>query len=461
MSTAGAFDDTPIESMEQLAGWFAEGCKPKDQWRIGAEHEKFGFRLADHAPLPFKAPTGEPSIQALLAGMQRFQWAPLEEAGELVGLKRDGATIALEPGGQFELSGAPLETLHDVCAEVNGHLREVKTVADEIGAGFLNLAAAPTWSLADMPRTPKARYAIMRNYMPKVGRLGLEMMHRTSTVQVNLDFDSEADMVKKLRVAIALQPLATALFANSPFIDGRPNGWLSYRAHVWSDTDPDRTGMLPFVFEDGFGFERYAAWAVDAPMYFLRRDGVFHDVTGHPFRLLLEGRLPGHEGERAMMGDWIDHLSTLFPEARIKQYLETRGADGGPWARLCALPALWVGLLYDADSLDRAWRLVKNWTSAEREALRLAAPALGLRAPTPKGGWGADLRGLAREVLGLARKGLKRRAKLNPNGHDETHFLDSLDDIVASGRTPAEYWLECWEGAWRGDLEHAFAACAY
>ncbi len=457
MSTAGAFDATPLESLDQITAWFEAGCKPKSQWRIGAEHEKFGFRLADHAPLPFGAPAPQASIQAMLRGLQRFQWAPMEEDGELVGLKRDGATIALEPGGQFELSGAPLETLHDVCAEVNGHLREVKTVADEIGAGFLSLGAAPTWSLDDMPRTPKARYAIMRRYMPRVGRLGLEMMHRTCTVQVNLDFHSEADMATKLRVALALQPLATALFANSPFLDGRPTGWLSYRAHVWTDTDPDRTGTLPFVFEDGFGFERYARWAVDAPMYFLRREGRFQDVAGQPFRLLMEGRLPGHEGERACMGDWEDHLSTLFPEARIKQYLETRGADGGPWNRLCALPALWVGLLYDEASLEAAWELVRPWTAAEREALRLSAPMLGLHAPTPSG----SLQDVARRVLALARDGLARRARLNVNGNDETHFLDDLDAIAETGRAPAADLLERWRGPWAGDIARAFTECAY
>ncbi len=455
MSTAGVFDFAAIESKSQLVEWFEKGCKPASDWRIGVEHEKFGFRWGDFAPLPFDG--DGPTITRVLEGFADLGWDRLEEGGRLVGLAHDGATLALEPGGQFELSGAPLETVHETCNEVNTHLAHAREIGDRLGAGFLGLGAAPTWSLDQMPRIPKARYDIMRAYMPKVGRLGHEMMHRTCTVQVNLDFASEADMVTKLRVAFALQPLATALFANSPFLDGRPNGWLSYRAHVWSDTDPDRTGMLDFVFEDGFGFEAWVDWALATPMYFVRRDDAFIDVSGAPFGTLLEGRTPGANGERARMGDWTDHVSTLFPEARLKQFIEMRGADGGPWNRLCALPALWVGLLYDSAALDGAWELVRHWTQADREALRLSAPMLGLRAPIA----GRTLADVARDVLELARGGLTRRARLNGRGDDETVFLSTLEDTVDGGLTPAELLLERFHGPWGGRLAPVFSELAY
>lgn len=459
MSIAGSFDFTPVERVSQLVDWMAAGCKPKPDWRIGVEHEKFGFRTADLSPLPFDAAEGYdgPTISQVLEGFVALGWERVEEDGRLVGLKKDGASIALEPGGQFELSGAPLETIHQTCTEVNDHLAQARGICEPLGAGFIGLGAAPTWALSDMPRTPKARYDIMRRYMPKVGRLGHEMMHRTCTVQVNLDFASEADMVDKLRVAVALQPLATALFANSPFMNGRPNGFLSYRAHVWTDTDPDRTGMVPFVFDDGFGFERYVDWALDVPMYFLRRDGRFHDVAGGSFRALMQGQLAGFEGQQAMMGDWTDHLSTLFPEARIKQFLEVRGADGGPWRRLCALPAFWVGLLYDDASLAACLDVISGWSAADREALRLSAPVLGLQAPIG----GQTLRDVARTVLPLARAGLARRGRVNAMGDDETGFLSTLEQCVDDGLTPAERLLREYDDVWGRDVSRIFASHAY
>ncbi len=456
MSTAGVVDTTPITSRDELAAWMEAGAKPPSAFLIGTEHEKFGFRLSDRRPLPYDG--DGPTVRKMLEGLaDKFGWEQIFEDGAPVALRREGATIALEPGGQFELSGAPLRELHQTCAETGAHLREVKTVADEIGAGFLGIGATPDWALDDMPRVPKARYGIMANYMPQVGRLGREMMFRTCTIQVNLDFSTEADMVKKLRVAIALQPLATALFANSPLLDGRETGWLSYRAHVWSDTDPDRTGMLPFVFQDGFGFERYVDWAIDAPMYFLRRDGRFVDVAGQPFRKLLERKLPGFEGQAATLSDWEDHLSTLFPEARVKRFIETRGADGGPWSSICALPAFWVGLLYDDQALDAAWSEVKGWTDAEREGLRLTAPKLGLRAPIRN----ETLQDLALRILAIARGGLARRARLSDGGQDETGFLDGLDEIAASGDTPAEILLAAWRGSWNGDLARLYETHSY
>lgn len=457
MSTAGAFDPTPVEGLSDLASWMEEGSKPKAQWRIGTEHEKFGFRVADQAPLPFDAEPGAPSVRAMMEGFQRFGWELVTEGGNPIGAKRDSASVSLEPGGQLELSGAALETLHQTCGEVDGHLKEVRTIANEIGAGFMGIGFAPTWSLDEMPLVPKARYGLMRDYMMKVGRVGREMMFRTCTVQVNLDYSSEVDMAKKLRVALSLQPVATALFANSPFSDGRPNGWQSLRAQVWSDTDPDRTGMLPCAFEDGFGFERYVDWAIDVPMYFVRRDDVFHSAQGATFRQFMDGKCAAFPGEKPTLGDWEDHLSTLFPEARVKRFIEMRGADAGPWGRICALPAFWVGLLYDSDALDAAWDLAKDWTNAERDALRLLAPKLGLGTPLRNG----TLQEIARQAVDISTAGLARRNQCNLHGEDETLFLNELRDIADSGRTPAERLLELWRTQWGGDVSQAFKACAY
>ena len=333
-----------IESHAELAEYLAEGCKPAADWRIGTEHEKFGYGLDDHLPLPYEGPR---SIRTMLEGLRdSYGWTSVEEAGNLIGLQKDRANVSLEPGGQLELSGAPLRTIHETCDEVNQHLREVKTIADDIGAGFIGLGAAPEWTAEQMPVMPKGRYALMTRYMQMVGTHGTQMMYRTCTVQVNLDFASEADMVQKFRVSLALQPVATALFAASPFFEGRVNGWQSWRARIWQDTDPDRTGMLPFVFEDGMGFERYVDYALDVPMYFVYRDGRYIDALGQSFRDFLRGELPALPGEKPTLSDWADHLTTIFPEVRIKRFMEMRGADGGPWRRLCALPALWVGLLY-------------------------------------------------------------------------------------------------------------------
>ncbi|MEO0990593.1 MAG: glutamate--cysteine ligase, partial [Pseudomonadota bacterium] len=368
----------PIERHEQLAEYLAEGCKPKEDWRIGTEHEKFGYCKDTHNPLPYD---GDRSVKAVLTGLRdTYGWQALEEGGNIIGLQKDGANISLEPGGQLELSGAPLETIHQTCDEVNIHLREVKSVADGIGVGFIGLGAAPEWRHEDMPLMPKGRYKLMDGYMQKVGTMGTTMMRRTCTVQVNLDFASEADMVQKLRVALALQPVATALFANSPFFEGQPNRHRSWRSRVWRALDADRTGMLPFVFEDGFGFERWADYALDVPMYFVYRDGEYIDALGQSFRDFLKGELPALPGETPTLSDWADHLTTIFPEARIKKFIEMRGADGGPWRRLCALPALWVGLLYDQGALDAAWDLCKGWSASQRDGLRIAASEVGLKA---------------------------------------------------------------------------------
>ena len=445
----------PVSSQADLAAYLASGCKPREAWRIGTEHEKFGYDLATRNPLPYDGPC---SIRAMLEGLRdRYGWRPVEEAGHLIGLEKDGANVSLEPGGQLELSGAPLETIHQTCDEVNAHLAEVKTVADAIGAGFIGLGAAPEWTHEQMPVMPKGRYRLMTDYMGRVGRLGTQMMYRTCTVQVNLDFSSEADMVQKMRVALALQPVATALFANSPFCEGRPIGLLSYRSRVWRDLDPARTGMLPFVFEDGFGFERWVDYALDVPMYFVYREGRYIDALGQSFRDFMAGRLPALPGEKPTLSDWADHLTTIFPEARVKKFIEMRGADGGPWRRLCALPAFWVGLIYEQSSLDAAWDLCRGWTAEEREGLRVAASEKGLEAEIH----GRSLQSIAIELLDIAEAGLKARARAAGFDADEAHFLNALRDIAVSGRTPAEELLARYHGEWGGDLSHIYAEYSY
>lgn len=447
----------PIERHEQLAQYLADGCKPKEDWRIGTEHEKFGFCKDTLKPLPY---AGERSIQAVLEGLRDGHgWAPLTEGGNLIGLTKDGANISLEPGGQLELSGAPLETIHETCDEVNAHLRDVKDIADKIGVGFIGLGAAPVWRHEDMPLMPKGRYKLMDGYMQEVGTMGTTMMRRTCTVQVNLDFSSEADMVQKLRVALALQPVATALFANSPFLDGRPNGHKSWRARVWRSLDADRTGMLPFVFEEGFGFEAWVQYALDVPMYFVYRNGEYINALGMSFRDFLKGELPALPGETPTLSDWADHLTTIFPEARIKKFIEMRGADGGPWRRLCALPAFWVGLTYDQTALDAAWDLVKGWDAETRDALRVAASEQGLQAKVN----GISMHELARETVEISESGLKARARPGAGGlvPDETHFLNALKDSLETGKVPADELMERYNGAWEGDLSRIYSEFAY
>lgn len=451
-STAGG---SPVTGKRDLVAYLERGNKPRDAWRIGTEHEKFVYALPDHRPLAYD---GRPGIGALLEGLQRFGWEPVSEGGNVIALRMaDGCSITLEPGGQFELSGAPLRNIHETCHEVNEHLRQVKEICGEMGAGMVGLGFQPKATRDEIPWMPKGRYGIMRRYMPTRGSLGLDMMTRTCTVQVNLDFSSEADMVKKFRAGLALQPVATALFANSPFVDGRPSGYLSYRSQVWTDTDPDRAGMLPFVFEDGFGFERWVDYILDVPMYFVYRDGRYVDVAGKSFRDFMQGRLEGLEGELPSIGDWADHLTTAFPEVRLKHYLEMRGADGGPWRRLCALPALWVGLLYDAAALEAAWALCRDWSAEEREALRAAVPKTALKTRFRKG----TVQDLATDVLAIARQGLHARAAEDHFGEDEAHFLSALEEIAETGITPAEELLDAYENRWNRSVDPLFKEYAY
>ena len=438
-----------------LLEYMAVGCKPPSAWRIGTEHEKFAYALDTAKPLEYE---GENGIRALLEAMQRYDWEPVLENGNIIALKKsDGSSVTLEPAGQVELSGAAVETIHQTCNEVNQHLTQVKSIAREMDIGFLGLGYQPKWTLADMSWMPKGRYKIMREYMPKKGTMGLEMMQATCTVQVNLDFDSEATMVKMFRIALALQPVATALWANSPFKHGKPTGFLSYRSHVWTDTDNDRCGMLDFVFDDDFGFERYIDYILDVPMYFIYRDGNYIDVSGKSFKDFMAGKLEGFEGQFPSIKDWEDHMSTAFPEVRLKTFLEMRGADGGPWARLCALSAFWVGLLYDDAAREAAWNLIKDWSVEEMTTLRDEVPRTALKTPFR----GGTVREIAIDTLRIARLGLKNRARLDSTGMDETHFLKPMNRIAESGFTPAEELLSAFEHRWEENVDPVFQEYAY
>ncbi|MEX2577263.1 MAG: glutamate--cysteine ligase, partial [Halofilum sp. (in: g-proteobacteria)] len=437
--------DIPITDHRQLVEYLEAGCKPPGDWRIGTEHEKFVYRVSDHAPVAYEGPDG---IRAFLEAMTVYGWEPVEENGQPIALHRDGANITLEPAGQLELSGEPLATIHESCSEVNGHLAEVREVAQNLGVGLIGLGTHPTARRDEMNWMPKRRYEIMHRYMPQRGELGLDMMTRTCGVQVNLDFASESDMVRKLRASLALQPIATALFANSPFIDGKPSGLLSTRAHIWTDTDPDRCGFPGFAFESGMGFERYVEYALDVPMYLVIRDGQMIDAAGQSFRDFLAGRLPALPGERPTLHDWEEHLTTLFPEVRVKRFIEQRGADSGPWRRLCALPALWTGLLYDDRALDAAEELTRDWTAADVRGLLTDVAREGLQARFRD----QRVQEVAREVVAIARDGLARRAQTDGSGRDEVHFLDEIADIADTGVTAAERLLEAYHGRWHGSV---------
>lgn len=445
-----------IEHKQQLIDYLASGNKPKDQWRIGTEHEKFAFCSESLMTLPYE---GQKSVRTLLESMSQFdEWTSVLENGNIIALKgNDGSSVTLEPGGQVELSGAPLENIHQTCLEVGTHLDQAKKVAADLDVSFLGLGYQPKWTLDEIPWMPKGRYKIMREYMPKKGTLGLDMMKATCTVQVNLDYSDEKDMVRKFRTSLALQPIATALWANSPFRHGKPNGMLSFRSHIWTDTDPDRCGTLPFVFDEGFGFESYVDYMLDVPMYFVYRNGEYLDASGLSFRDFIAGKLSILPNERPTIQDWEDHLTTAFPEVRLKKFLEMRGADGGPWGRLCALPAFWVGLLYDDQALDQAEQLVKGWTAEDHAYLREKVPYTALDTDFK----GAKIGDIALDVLDIAQAGLKRRGILNASGQDESKFLEPLYMIAESGETQAEAMLKAFETRWKGDMTHLFKEYAY
>ena len=447
--------DALIESKQQLIDYIASGSKPKEQWTIGTEHEKFVYCVDTQKPVPY---AGERSINAILNALKtEFDWEPIMEGEYIIGLKKDGQSVSLEPGGQLELSGAMLKNLHQTCAESNSHLRQAQAVSEKLGINYIGMGFNANIKREDVPIMPKGRYNIMREYMPKKGNLGLDMMLRTCTIQVNLDYSSEADMVKKFRVSLALQPLATAIFAASPFTEGKPNGFQSFRSHIWTDTDPDRCGILPFVFEDGMGFEAYVDHVLNVPMYFVNRGNDYHDVSGKSFKDFMNGKLEGFEGEIPTIKDWEDHMSTLFPEVRLKKFLEMRGADGGTWSRICALPALWVGILYDDQALDEAWGMIKDWTHEEHQNLRDNVPRDALNVPFRN----TSVQGLAKQMLDISAGGLERRAFLNNTGDDERVFLKSLYETVESGKTTAQAMLDCYHGSWNGDVSNVFRDCSF
>lgn len=445
-----------IEHKSELVAYLASGSKPKSAWRIGTEHEKFAFCTQTLKTLPYE---GDKSVRALLEGMSgNAGWQPVYEDGNIIALTgADSSSVTLEPGGQIELSGAPLENIHQTCKEVGTHLDLAKKAASGLDVSFLGLGYQPKWPVDDIPWMPKGRYKIMRDYMPKKGKLGLEMMKATCTVQVNLDFADEADMVRKFRVSMALQPIATALWANSPFRNGKPNGFLSFRSHIWTDTDPDRCGTLPFVFEEGFGFERYVDYMLDVPMYFVYRDGRYIDASGQSFRDFLAGQLPALPGQKPTMKDWEDHLTTAFPEVRLKKFLEMRGADGGPWNRLCALPAFWVGLLYDDQALDEAEQMIRDWSQDDHDYLRREVPSTALNTEFK----GTTVGDFAMDVLEICQGGLKRRGYTNAAGADESKFLEPLFEIAESGQTQAEIMLKQFETRWKGDIDRVFEEHLY
>ncbi|MEM8652216.1 MAG: glutamate--cysteine ligase [Pseudomonadota bacterium] len=451
-------DNRPIESHSELVEWLSVGCKPKSEWRIGTEHEKFGFYLDNYEPVPYE---GERGIKAILEALKaELGWEGIEDEGNIIGLFNpvEGGAISLEPGGQFELSGAPLENIHETCKESNQHLKQVKKIASAMGIGFLGVGASPLWTFAETPMMPKSRYNIMKNYMPKVGSQGHDMMFRTTTIQVNLDFSDERDMVRKLQTSLKLQPMASALFANSPFKEGKPNGLLSWRSDIWRDVDNQRGGYHPFMLDDDFSFEKYADWALDVPMYFIIRDGKYHDCTHVTFRQFMNGALEGEVADAtANIGDWGNHMSTVFPDVRLKRFLEMRGADGGPWQGICALPALWVGLLYSENALSAAEDMVKDWSADMVGELRNQVPKLGLKAEIA----GKPLIEFAEEALNICRSGLEERANFNSEGLDETAFLIPLEETVSLGKTPAERMLEKYSGQWNSDINQVFEEYAY
>lgn len=447
-----------IERKAQLVEFLETGSKPnRADWRIGSEHEKFVFHKKDNSPLSFDGGNGRPGIRDLIAAFEPYGWQPVSENGHVIAALKDGASITLEPGGQFELSGAPLESIHQTCDETSSHIRIAKEIGEKLDIGFLGLGFHPTLKREDVPVMPKARYNIMRNYMPKVGSMGLDMMLRTCTVQVNLDFASEQDMIEKMRISLALQPLATALFATSPLKQGRPNGFRSLRSHVWTDTDPDRCGMLPFVFEDGMGFERWVDHVLDVPMYFVRRDGKYIDASGQSFRDFMKGKLPAIPGELPTLEDWKDHMTTLFPEVRLKTFIEMRGADGGPVPALCALPAFWVGLLYDSDAQAEAKALTEKWSLADMAHMRDNVPMMGLETDIQS----QTFQELAKQVLAISDRGLRNRARLSSSGDTEQGFLNSVWEVAESGMTIADRILQDLNGKWGGDVSKVFEDYRY
>ncbi|MDX8382005.1 MAG: glutamate--cysteine ligase [Ghiorsea sp.] len=443
---------------EELADYFRSGCKPKSDWKIGTEHEKIGYCKNSLRPIPY---FGEKSIQHLLERLADWnydeQWLAVLENGNPIALKHGLASITLEPGGQLELSGAPLATIHETHDEVGRHFDLLRHLTTELEMGFLAVGFQPKWKRSDIPWMPKSRYNVMREYMTKVGTKGHDMMLRTATTQANLDFESEADMVKKMRVAYCLQPMVTALFAASPFKDGKPSGLLSTRADCWLDTDPNRTGIPGCVFKDDFSFESWTEWVLDVPMYFVLRDGDYVDCTGESFRDFLEGKLPSLPGQHPTYADWELHVSTTFPEVRLKQFIEVRGADSGGWDWISALPALWKGLLYDEATLNKAWDMVKDWQHGDVVELMKNVPKTALKTSFLD----KNVHHFAEIVLNLAKEGLDNINVCDKNGRCEAQYLTPLFEVVSSGETQSDKWLKLYHGVWNENIDCLFKEASH
>jgi glutamate--cysteine ligase len=429
-----------------LVDFFKKACKPRDKWRIGTEHEKIGFRLRDKKRLSYE------EIRTLLNALaEKFGWEKSYENDNLIALKKSGASITLEPGGQLELSGAPVSTLHETMEELKGHLDEVKEVCKDLGAGFLAIGFDPKWSSEEAPVMPKERLKIADEYITNQGGHGGEVMYETCTVQVNLDYESEQDMVNKMRVGLALQPIATALFANSPFKDGKPSGFLSYRSLTWTDTDPERTGILPFAFDDDFGFEKFVDYALDVPMYYVQKGKDYKKAGGLDFKDFMAGKLAPVPGQFPTINDWVNQLNSILPEVRLKNIVEMRGSDNGTAEQIVAQSALWVGLLYDDKSLQSAMKLISDWTAEERQKLRDQVPKTGLRTPFRNG----TVQDIAKEVVNLAKEGLERR------GHREEKFVEGLEEIARTGKSPADILLEKYHNEWDQQVDKIYEEYCY
>lgn len=449
---------TKIESKDQLIDFIKSGEKNPANFKIGTEHEKFVFNLSNNRPVKYD---GEKGIKDLLTSLEEFGWKTIKEGNNIIALSRSGAlgggSITLEPAGQFELSGAMLETVHETIKEIIDHKSQISLVGKKLDLGFLSLGFAPNWKREEMPVMPKERYQVMKRYMPTKGNHGLDMMFRSCTSQVNLDYSSEEDMIKKFRISLLAQPIVTALFANSPFKDGKLNNYKSYRSEVWKDTDPDRTGILPFVFKDNMGYESYVNYALEVPMYFIYRDGNYIDLAGSSFKDFIEGKLDKVSNYSATIEDWELHLTTIFPEVRLKTYLEMRGADAGGIAQICSLSAFWTGLLYNNDSLNKAGELFNDIDVAELAKVRNLVPKEGLNCAVGK----YNVYNLASELIELSLQGLKSRNKLDIEGNDETKYLNPIIRIMKDKENSADKLIRKYNSEWNKDIMKIYEECVF
>ena len=421
---------------------FSEGCKEKIKWKIGTEHEKFGFKKKSLEPINFQ------DIQQIFLKLSnKYNWEKVFEDSNLIALKKNNASITLEPGGQIELSGAPMKNLFETCKEVNQHQSELDDICKSMEIDFLGMGLLPKWKLNKIKLMPKKRYKIMSEYMPQVGSKGLDMMFRTATIQANYDFSSESDMVKKMRVSQSLQPIIIALYANSPFVDGKITNYKSFRSFIWTKTDKKRCGILPFIYDNSFSFERYVDYLLDIPMYFIIRDNEYINMTKYTFRNFLEKKVL--KKIEPNLEDWKIHLTTVFPEVRLKTFIELRGADGGPWSRVCALPAFWTGILYDKKNLNEIWTKISHWDYSGIVNFYENVRRDGLNTFTPDG---EKLSDFTKTILNQSGEGLVRRNIKTDRGN-ESIFLEPLKKILESGKSPAEMWKKLFFSEWKNDID--------